>query len=396
MLDVWPALPFVIQDYLGLEQDLDNIAALFEHSDRMCNIDLWGMHNSDRLEKIGAAMQGPFPELTYLHLRAYRDPVPVLPDSFLAGPAPRLRTLRLDHFLFPGLPKLLLSTTHLVYFSLRIPHSGQFSPETMSTALATLTSLESLDFEIQCSRRSHTDRASQRPPPQTRPVLPVLTFLSIKGESNYLEDLVLRIDAPQLGRLYITFFHQIAYDVPQLAQFICRTPRLKAFEKACVTVKFGEAGIKLSSQTPGHQELRVGISSMQLDRNLSCLVLCISSLLSFSTLEALYIHDTLSSQTDWYRNIENTQLVELLHPFTAVKDFYISKPFAVRIVPALQELVGSRTTEVLPTLQNIFLEGLRPSGLVHEGIQQFISARQVVNHPITVTRWERDEEDGGR
>ena len=40
MLDVWPALPFVIQDYLGLEQNLDNIAALFEHSDRMCNIDL--------------------------------------------------------------------------------------------------------------------------------------------------------------------------------------------------------------------------------------------------------------------------------------------------------------------------------------------------------------------
>ena len=124
--DVWPALPFVIQDYLGLKQNLDNIAALFEHSDRMCNIDPWGMHNSDHLEKIGAAMQGPSPELTDLHLRTYRDPVPVFPDSFLAGPAPRLRTLlRLDHFLFPGLRKYcclpLISCTFP--FGSRIPAS---------------------------------------------------------------------------------------------------------------------------------------------------------------------------------------------------------------------------------------------------------------------------------
>ena len=123
--DVWPALPFVIQDYLGLKQKLDNIAALFEHSDRMCNIDPWGMHNSDHLEKIGAAMQGPSPELTDLHLRAYRDPVPVFPDSFLAGPAPRLRPLlRLDHFYFQ------VYETIVVYHSSRVlfPSDPAFRP----------------------------------------------------------------------------------------------------------------------------------------------------------------------------------------------------------------------------------------------------------------------------
>jgi hypothetical protein len=56
-------------------------------------------------------------------------------------------------------------------------------------------------------------------------------------------------------------------------------------------------------------------------------------------------------------------------------------------VPALQELVGGRTTELLPTLQNVFLEGLESSGPVHEGIGQFVSGRQVTGHTIAVSRW---------
>jgi hypothetical protein len=40
MLDIWPALPFVIWDQHGLEQNFDNIMALLEHRDRVCNINL--------------------------------------------------------------------------------------------------------------------------------------------------------------------------------------------------------------------------------------------------------------------------------------------------------------------------------------------------------------------
>jgi hypothetical protein len=40
-----------------------------------------------------------------------------------------------------------------------------------------------------------------------------------------------------------------------------------------------------------------------------------------------------------------------------VKNLYISEHIGQCIVPALQELVGGRATEVLPALQNIFLEG---------------------------------------
>jgi hypothetical protein len=76
--------------------------------------------------------------------------------------------------------------------------------------------------------------------------------------------------------------------------------------------------------------------------------------------------------------------------FATVKNLYLSKEFAPRILPALQELIGGRTTEVPPTLQNIFLEELQPSGPVQETIKAIVSARQLSGHPVTVSLWERD------
>jgi hypothetical protein len=73
-----------------------------------------------------------------------------------------------------------------------------------------------------------------------------------------------------------------------------------------------------------------------------------------------------------------------------VKNLYLSEEFALRIGPALQELVGSRTMEVLSTLQNIFVEGLHPSGPVQEGIVRFVAARQLSGHHVTVSLWEID------
>jgi hypothetical protein len=71
----------------------------------------------------------------------------VLPDSFLNGSAPRLRTFDLDAISFPGLTKLFLSATHLVQLWLHNLHySGYISLEAMVPYLSTLTNLESLDI----------------------------------------------------------------------------------------------------------------------------------------------------------------------------------------------------------------------------------------------------------
>ena len=54
-------------------------------------------------------------------------------------------------------------------------------------------------------------------------------------------------------------------------------------------------------------------------------------------------------------HVGKTMLKNPLRSFVAVKNLYLLEEFVPRIAPALQELVGGRMTEVLPTLENIFL-----------------------------------------
>ena len=139
MLDVWPALPFVIRDYAFLSKGVDNIIASLEHGNRVCQIILLGVPGLD-MERILAAMQKPFPEMMHLELHTYGQTVPVFPDSFLAA---SLQFFLLDGIPFPGIPNLLSSATHLVQLRLwDIPHAGYISPEVVVTALSTLSTLE--------------------------------------------------------------------------------------------------------------------------------------------------------------------------------------------------------------------------------------------------------------
>jgi hypothetical protein len=204
-----------------------------------------------------------------------------------------------------------------------------------------------------------------------------------------LDDLVARIDAPRVN-LDITFFNDIVFDTPQFVQFIGRTPTLKVLKAARVVFRDHAAFINFSSQTSDYKSLEVKVSCRELDWQVSSLEqVCTSCLPPLSTSEELYIFRDLFPSPCLQDNIENTVWLELLHPFTAVKNLYLSKEFASHIMPALQELVGVRTAEVLPALQNIFLEGLEASGPVQEGIRQFVTMRQVTSHPIAVSRWVR-------
>jgi hypothetical protein len=223
-LDAWPALPLLIKKNVS-ETPVDDLIAELEHSaDRICQIDLncYNTSQTDLSQKLWTAMQVPFPELAVLRLSfagwSYES---VPPDSFLGGSAPRLRSLALVDPPFPGLPKSLLSATHLVrLYLLGLTPSGYILPEAMVTCLSVLTSLEELYFQFHYGEYV-TDQKSRRPPPPTRSVLPALTFFSFKGTGEYLEDLVFWIDAPQLYRLSITFWgDHIGFNNPELNQFI--------------------------------------------------------------------------------------------------------------------------------------------------------------------------------
>ena len=386
-LAAWPALPLLIHDTMTPSQDFDNIIAALEQSNRVYQVGLWYLAGW-QLKKVLATMQVPFPGLTFLNLYSNDETVPVIPDSFLDGSAPRLRDFTLAGIPFPGLPKLLLSATNLVHLGLiNIPHSGYISPEAIVALISPLSSLEFLSLEFR-SPQSRPDWESRPWPPSKRSVIPALNYFYFKGVIGYLEDVVAFIDAPQLNTLDIIFFDQIDFDFTRLAQFINRTPTIRALNEA--HVQFDDNVVRV-----GHQRwsgtLGISISCREPDWQLSCIgQVCNSSLHVPSTVEVLYIehrHRRLVWKND---AIENTLWLQLLLPFTAVKDLYVSKEFGPGIAAALQELVGARITDVLPSLQNIFMERLKASRPLEENIGRFVAARLLSDHPITISAWDKD------
>jgi F-box associated protein len=159
ILDVWPALPLIIEGDLAHSSGADDIIVALGQTNRVREVKLCGAGQLQLLEKVLAAMQVPFLELTVLQLQLNNE-MPSIPDSFLGGSAAHLRHLELWGIQFPGLQKLLLSATHLVKLYLwYIPHSGYISPEAMVTVLSVLSHLEMLSVGFE-SPQSHPDLES--------------------------------------------------------------------------------------------------------------------------------------------------------------------------------------------------------------------------------------------
>jgi hypothetical protein len=55
-------------------------------------------------------------------------------------------------------------------------------------------------------------------------------------------------------------------------------------------------------------------------------------------------------------DMEFTQFLELVQPFSALRSLYISDRLLWFVLPALQELAGEMATDVLPNLRDLFLE----------------------------------------
>jgi hypothetical protein len=68
----------------------------------------------------------------------------------------------------------------------------------------------------------------------------------------------------------------------------------------------------------------------------------------------------------------------------AVKNMHLAGPFGLGFMSALKDFSGERATEVLPVLQDIFLEELQPTGPLKEAVGQFIATRRLSGHTITV------------
>ena len=82
--------------------------------------------------------------------------------------------------------------------------------------------------------------------------------------------------------------------------------------------------------------------------------------------------------------MENEQWLELLDPFTFVKDLVLNTHWCRRVAPAMQELDWESATEMSPALQNLLFEGPPPSGPVKGAFRKFIAVRRLSGRPVAL------------
>ena len=400
-LKCWPAFPIIVDYYPYWDSDSgqslapdndDNVVASLEYPDRVRCVEIAA--TSSLLGKVARVMQEPFPALTLLRLSSNDEDVPVLPSAFLGGSAPRLQEICLDGIPFLTLPTLLLSTSDLVVLKLdNIPNTGYISPEAMITCLTALIKLRTLSIGFR-SPTSRSDQMIRRPGPQTRAVLPALTFFDFRGTSEYLEDLVAQIDTPRLDYFRITYFNRFAFDVAQLSQFISRTESLELDRSKHAELYFGgsNVNIRLDCEQVGRRQSRLflQISCQGLDRQVSLLAQVLGqSPAMLSNVGHLSIHAH-CSQLGWEEDEEDdmgdTGYLELLRPFIAVETLRIhghsAGPVALALEIVAEEMADA---EVLPVLHLLWLQDLPVASLEH-----FTEVRLHSDCPVTIVNTERE------
>ena len=297
-LDVWPSFPLLTLSGVS-ERSVTNVIPVLgvEHRRRIRQINLQinlNFYTSYDVENLWRAMEVPFQELEGLYLggRLY---MPGLSDSFLGRSAPRLRHFCLRGIQFPGLPKLLLSATHLVDLHLHdICDPTYILPYAMANCLAVLTSLETLHIEFECDNWRPFFFLPRQPlsspvsPPPARSILPALTFFSFKGETEYLDDLVPWIDCPRLYRLSMAFFDGI-WTAPEIDQFISRTPTLGAYDEARFIFESRKALVRLRQSHPQVDHGMLEVEILSGGEFSSLLKICTSSSHLLLAVEKLYI-----------------------------------------------------------------------------------------------------------
>ena len=384
-LGLLPAFPIIVDyltfsDFSSSPEYNDDIVAALEHSDRVRTIKL--VVTNSMLGMLASVTQESFAALTTLWLSSKDLNAPVVPDVFLTGPVPRVRQIFLEGISFMTLPTLLSSASNLCDLQLEdIPQSGYISPEVMATRLAPLNRLHTLYI---CFKTPISRLQSRSSPVAMRYVLPSLVTLNFRGSSEYLEHLLAQIDTPRLCGINITYFNQLDFLVPQLFQFISRTETLGLAQSQQVhgRIHIGNlyVGLDFAEEVHHGSRLTLRLSCKWLDWQVLHLAQILAQSPAMVSKVAHLSIDENDLQVDpgWKDSMDDTDWLELLRPFTAVKRLHGSERLARNIALALDGVCGDMITEVLPALTSLSLEDL-----LVRSVERFLDARQISGHPVT-------------
>jgi hypothetical protein len=336
--------------------------------------------------KSASSMKASFPMLQRLQLRSQEPIRPLtIPIGFLGGSTPLLRDLHLVRTSFPTLPVLLLSARALVSLQLDdIPNAGYFSPEQLVISLSGMAQLKALKIRF---LPPNIHERSMDTSPIDRVILPALTEFDFKGNCEYVEDLVSRIDAPALGKINVTFVEQPTFGIPRLARFVGRTKEAKSPHHISVRLA-DEIAITQYFRRPSCTGSASGTFELQipcedLDRQVPLLVhVCRYLSDPLSGVERLDIGAYSRSSWTEGEELDTAVWLELFRAFRGAKRLDVSGGLVTSIASALERVTGEMARIVLPALRDLHLLDCDSSGST--SIEPFIAARQVCNRPVAV------------
>lgn len=399
-LDIWPTLPFKLNyGTRSWRTDVhpEDIIAALKHHDRIAEIDL-DMVPPSVFEKISTFMQEPLPVLKRLHI-SWSDyfsdsdgpdlPL-VFPETFLGGSTPRLQDCSLHGFIFPALPTLLISAHHLVSLVLsQIPVSGFASPEVMAHFLSTLPNLNRLELIFIFPKdniMTHSDLTSPSRAPLTAANLPSLLSFTFEGHSEYLEDLLARIDATSIFYLNVHLFLKPVAFISHLYRLISHNKWLKGFHKCYVHLN--PWNIFLGGGTPG----RLFLTSYSGTLGSQTSFMTQLSENRVDRVEGFDIYGgtkygVISEEVNPQGDMGTQQWLDLFRPFTAAKRLFVGEDVVPAVVDVLRGLPEGMAAEVLPALRTLILREPDWIGSLREAIEPFPTAHELSGRPVSLMQW---------
>ena len=182
-----------------------------------------------------------------------------------------------------------------------------------------------------------------------------------------------QIDVPLLNSVEIVFFNQLLFHTPQILQFLSRAETLNTINQATVVFLNNMVVIKLPQKTETANNLTgLSVAIAMHTVRLAAFVpranlrLVFAPSFHLGTRRLRVIYEGRHRPPAWQDDMKDSQWLEPLQPYIAVKDLYLPKQVALRVAPFLQEISGETTLEVLPALQNLFLEESQVSEPIQE------------------------------
>ncbi|KAH8981059.1 hypothetical protein EDB92DRAFT_216609 [Lactarius akahatsu] len=222
-------------------------------------------------------------------------------------------------------------------------------------------------------------------PSGNRVILPVLTYLKYRGTSEYLDNLVARIDAPRLEDIEFTFFDEFMFDVSNLSEFINRVERQRLHHQA--DILFSERSVSILLTQPALTCLKLQVICDPLRRQVSSIAQICSRFSAFLfRVEDLRIKSTrLSSRQDGAE-----RWLKLICSFRGMKWFHVAGDFSTNIVLALHQS-GRRRETVLPAMHKLCIREPEPHcAPLRAAVLSFMVTRRLSGHFIGV-EYERRE-----